>query len=352
MTFTASLGTLRKINMVLAHPFWLLLLLLLPLPWIWLRRRGYTGFSAIRLANAVPGNTFLYRLPLALMSLGFIALIIALAQPQRVQIESTQSMKARDIIIAVDISGSMGGAFQGEIPQRAKNPELDRDLPPRPPKPVKPGEPPHTQRRVDAAQAAVIRFVEDRYLAHAGDRVGIMVFDFSPHWSWPLTHDLKMIYRKGEFVDEGLGGGTNFGEQKPGPVDAAAEHFDELGQSVTKVFIMVTDGEDNLSSSTVSRLADLMESRGVHFYLIGVGETLAQRDVDIIQLTQRVNGRVFRVENAKDMADCFASINEMERSVVQTDTTKKYDELFFYFAAAAVLLFLLGAAAEALIVSQ
>ncbi len=43
-----------------------------------------------------------------------------------------------------------------------------------------------------------------------------------------LTHDLKMIYRKVEFADEGLGGGTNFGEYKPGPIDFAADHFDEL----------------------------------------------------------------------------------------------------------------------------
>jgi Ca-activated chloride channel family protein len=337
--------------MVLAHPFWLLLLALLPLPWIWFRRRGFTGFSSIRLAGAVTGNTILYRLPLALISLGFIALVIALAQPQRVQVQSTQSMKARDIIIGVDISGSMGATFQGEIPARVRNAELDRDLPPRPPKPVKPGQPPADgHRRVDAAQAAVIRFVEDRYLAHAGDRVGILVFDFSPHWSWPLTHDLKMIYRKGEFVDEGLGGGTNFGENKPGPFDAAAEHFDELGQSVTKVFIMVTDGEDNLSPSTISRLAEVLQSRGIHFYLIHVGQS--ERDLDIMRLAEKVDGRIFRVDNAQDMAECFASIDKMERSVVQTDTTKKHDEIFFYFAGAALLLFLLGAAAEAFIVNQ
>ncbi|HEY9869021.1 MAG TPA: VWA domain-containing protein [Candidatus Obscuribacterales bacterium] len=346
--------------MVIAHPLWLVLLLLVPLPWLLLRRKGYVGYSDVRLARKLSANGLLHLIPIMLLSLACISLVVAIARPQRVQITTSETIKARDIIIAVDKSGSMGSGFQGTIPPRTPgNTDLDKELPPRPPKKggqgaVDPetGQPIPQRRRIDAAQAAVLNFIRDRYIANAGDRVGIIVFDFAPYYAWPLTSDLKMIYRKGEFVEEGLGGGTNFGEFKPGPIDYAVEHFDEMGQSVTKVIIMITDGEDRLSSSTIQRLADEIQSRGIRLYVIGVGDTMANRDVDILRLAEVVGGRAFRVENAKDLDECFRSIDQMERSAVQIETSQKREELFHYFAFAAAILFLLGITGEALVLNQ
>src|SRR5437870_13297078 len=128
--------------MVFAHPFWLFLVVLLPLPWIWLRRKGFVGFSDVNLLRQVPGNTFLYKLPLMFLSLAFVALLIALARPQLVHKQSMQTIRARDIIVAVDISGSMGSPFEGDIPKReGPSTELDK-MPAPPPKPAKPGEDP------------------------------------------------------------------------------------------------------------------------------------------------------------------------------------------------------------------
>lgn len=341
--------------MVIANPLWLMLLLLVPLPWLLMRRKGYVGYSDVRLANQISGGGFLHWLPTIFLSLGSFALIVALAQPQRVQISSSETIKARDIIIAVDKSGSMGSGFQGKIPPRiGGNTDLDKQLPKRPPKkgaPQQPGDGPQGSRRIDAAQAAVLNFVRDRFIQNAGDRVGIILFDFSPYYAWPLTHDLKMIYRNGEFLTE-VGGGTNFGEYKPGPIDYAADHFDEMGQSITKVLILVTDGEDRLSQSTMDRLGEIVKSRGIRFYVIGVGETLARSDADILRFAESVGGRSFRVENAEDLDKCFRSIDELERSAVQIETTKKHEELFFYFAAAAAILFFLGILGEALVLNQ
>lgn len=339
--------------MVLAQPLWLALLLLVPLPWLLLRRKGYVGYSDVRLAKTIGASNLLHLVPIILLSVGFAALSIALARPQNVQVITSQTIKARDIIIAVDKSGSMGSRFEGTIPPRATGEsELDKELPPRPPKVDENGFPQDKNRRLDAAQAAVLNFIRDRHAAQAGDRVGVILFDFLPYYSWPLTHDLKMIYRKIEFADEGLGGGTNFGEYKPGPIDFAADHFDELGQSVTKVLILVTDGEDNLSDGTMSRLQDVIESRGIKLYVIGVGETMSRRDVDILRLAESVGGKSFRVENAKDLDECFRSIDQLERSAVQIETSQKREEMFMAFAMAAAILLILGVIGEALVLNQ
>ncbi len=343
--------------MVLAHPIWLFLLVFLPLPWLWLRRKGYLGFSDLRLFKLLAGNSFLYKLPLLLITLSFVPLVIALARPQLVRTDTTKTIKARDIVIAVDISGSMKTRFEGEIPKRdGVAGELDKEVPQPQAPAAGPGQQPDPDfghRRIDAAQGAVLRFVVDRYIANAGDRIGIVLFDTQQYWAWPLTDDLKTIYRKGQFINQGaIDGGTNFGEWKPGPIDAAADHFDDMGKSATRVLIMITDGEDDLDEGAKQRLEKVIRSHNIHFNVIGVGPTLAKQDVDIIKLAQRVNGHVYRVENAEDLARCFDSINELEQTVVQVESNTHHQDIFYYFACAALGLFLLGVLAEALIVSQ
>lgn len=345
--------------MVWSHPYWLLLVLILPLLWFTLRNKQYVGLSAVSLLRNAKSGRYLHKLPLALFSLAFTCLVVAIAGPQQSHLEGTEVIKSRDIIIAVDISGSMGAAFEGKIPEPEKgNTELDKELP----KVVRVPERGSNryddddrrayQRRIDAAQSAVTRFVRQRFIAKQEDRIGILAFDTEPRWSWPLTDDLKMIYRKGVFIDQGLGGGTNFGDIYPGPIDAACEHFDERGKAATKVVIMVTDGEDNLSSATMDHLHSLLADRSVRLYLIGVGQTLAHYDADIMVLTRSVGGQVFRVENASDMAKCFDSINELERSQIKVDSKIGYHDVFYYFVLAALGLILLDLLSDAFIVTR
>lgn len=351
--------------MLLAHPFWLLLLLLLPLPWIFLRRKGFVGYSDLSLTRGVSSNGLLYHLPLMLFSIGFALLVVGLARPQIAHHSTTKTIRTRDIVVAVDISGSMDTGFKGELPKRTvKIPDLDKELPPRPKlknldDPYRQTSPSSSSKRdrrlIDGAQAALLRFVEDRFVSKSGDRVGILAFDTSPHWLWPLTDDLKQIWRNGLFIDQGLGGGTNFGEFKPGPIDAAVEQFQEMGKSTTRVLIMVTDGEDALSDSTLKRLSTLIRQHNIHFYVVGVGESLGKANsaYDIFRLTEMVGGEVFHVEDAKDLTSCFENINRMERTLVEVESKLvRYQEIFFYFVIASLLFIGLGLAAEVLIVGQ
>ena len=349
--------------MAFMQPAWLLLIFLLPLLWWKLRNRNYLGHSNAQLLKpASMISRLIVALPATFFSIAYLLIVIGLARPQESHIEGQEVLKSRDILMTTDISGSMSAPFQGEIPPPEKgNTELDKELPSivkvRPPDKdgrFSQGQPEEQrgQRRIDAAQAAIMRFIRNRFIAEQSDRIAIMSFDTEPHWSWPLTDDLKMIYRKGIFIDQGLGGGTNFGDMEPGPIDAAALHFDERGKAATRVLIMITDGEDRISPDTFARLEKLINERAIRFYVIGVGETLARRDVDIIRLANAVGGQVFRVENGADLVTCFDTIDKMERSEIKVQTTIGFHDVFYHYVLVALAVFLLGALAEAYIVSR
>lgn len=337
--------------MILMHPLWLLALVLLPLPWLFIRRREYLPHSNVKMI-AAKGGSWLRRMPLAAFTLGLALLIVCLARPQVREESANQTIMSRDIIVAVDISGSMSALFEGEIPKLEQgNPELDKALP-LPPKP-QPGryeyrDPSIGKRRIDAAQNAVLRFVRFRFERAAGDRMGIEVFDTQSRWSWPLTDDLKMIYRKGLFVDAGLGGGTSL----PVAIKGAVEHFDERGQAASKVLILVTDGEDYIDDSTMSSLVSELQSRGVRIYVIGVGEDLARGHADIFRLAKTAGGATFGVRNAAEMTQCFDSIDQLERSPVQVQMQPHFRDIFEIFAIAGLLFVCIALIGEAIIVSN
>jgi hypothetical protein len=343
--------------MILAHPLWLLLLVLVPVPWLIARHKGHIGFPDTSRFKPLNGGWLLHVVPILLLVAGFAALSIALARPQKLHVISTNSFKSRDILIGVDISGSMAGNF-GKPPESVVGEtELDKDFPGRPDRAKENKNPPDPysysrvgERRIDNAQAATLDFIRNRYLAKAGDRVGLFVFDTDQYWHWPLTHDLKMIYRKVHFADEGLGGGTNFGNYPPGPIDAVVEHLDDMGRANTRVLIMVTDCEDNLGGSAFDRLETLTAKYKLKLYVIVVGSN--QQDPDIVRLAKATGGAGFMANNPQNLKDCFTTIDTMEQSTVTVETSESREELFYIFAWAAVGLFLLGAVGEALILNR
>ncbi|MBS1994540.1 MAG: VWA domain-containing protein [Cyanobacteria bacterium SZAS LIN-3] len=354
--------------MIFSQPLWFSALLLLPIFWLFLRRRGKVGLTHLNGLSNGFGSRFLLILPKIIFSLAFIALVAALARPQRVYFEADDSIKSRDIIITVDKSGSMGAPVTGELPKRSSpDTELDKTFPGMPGSSLNPPTPagggrgsyygygqddPNQLTRIKLAQAAVLDFVRNRFTAHQSDRIAVMTFDIYQYWFWPLTDDLKIIYRNAQFISRITGDGTNFGSIDPGPVDAAMSHFDELGKARSKVIIMVTDGEDAIPPDAMKRLVDLMTKQDVHFYVVGVGETLASQDVDIMRLANAVNGHVFRMENAGDMQKIFQAIDTMERTSIKIASTEKRDERFIYFAFAAFALLALGCLSSMLVHNQ
>lgn len=346
--------------MTFHQPFWLGLILLLPLAWLFFRRRGFVRNSSV---DRLPKNRFMGWVrfaPDACYLAALALLLVALADPFVPGEPTEKTQFGRDIVVAVDISLSMANEIKGSLPDHeTKIPELDPPLPVsglkgRREKSFFGGERDAgaKMRRIDAAQIAVLSFVRSRYQAARGDRIGMIVFDERPRVSWPLTHDLRMIYRKGQFVNFGLGLGTNFGKEFPGPIDMAAQQLKELGQAASKVVILVTDGEDSLGGEAMKRVFDLLSEQNIHFYVIGIGETLAQRDVDITRLAEAVGGKVFRVESTTELNECFAAIDQMERSPISKDVFGSDLSVFFQFAWLALIFLAAAVCGELFVVNQ
>ncbi|MGE0265492.1 MAG: hypothetical protein AB7V06_22670 [Candidatus Obscuribacterales bacterium] len=345
--------------MILVHPLWLLSLLLLPIPWLLLRRKGYVGHSSLRLFDRLQGSRILHAIPGTLIVLGFVALAIALARPQDRHIIGQETFKSRDILVAIDVSGSMESYFGPVPPSVVGETDLDKDFPGKPPRvlgqPQDPDGYPYAKkgnRRIDNAIGATLDFIKNRYKANNGDRIGLFVFDTDQYWSWPLTHDLKIVYRKTQFADEGLGGGTNFGRTKPGPLDAATAHLDEMGKSKTRILIMVTDGEDVIPSGTFDRLTSLASDYDLRIYVIGVGESISRGSADILRLAEATGGKAFAVDRPGDMTRVFDTIEKMEQSLISVEVNEQREELFHYFAFAALGFFLIGTIAQALVLNR
>lgn len=301
-------------------------LLLLPLVWLFLRSFRVWQFLPVANANNIqPGRLgWLSKTPAwcftAMLSLG----IVAFAGPRVYQPEATETIMGRDIIVAVDISGSMSA--QLPKPPGYKPPKAYFDITvPTTNQPF---------RRIDAAQGAFMEFVLSRHELMSGDRIGLYLFDDAPRLAWPLTNDLRQLYRKGNWLplnflnERVMGNGTNFGEKGYGPLEAAVDHFAEYGQSPAKVFVLVTDGEDKISDGTKSRLASLLKKHNVSFYVIGVGETLSREEVDILSLCKTMGGQVFRVEKAGDMERCFETINSLEKGPIKVSSYNVFLELY------------------------
>jgi Mg-chelatase subunit ChlD len=188
--------------------------------------------------------------------------------------------------------------------------------------------------------------------------VGLLVFDDDTYYHWPLTDDLRIIKRKSQLLNKRSGGGTNFdgpseSSQGIGPLQAAINHFAEMGQAKTKVLVMVTDGESNISPKRFEELATQMEALGIRIYILGVGESWtsggANMTADLRRFSDRLGGTVIPVGDAVQMRGAFDTIDRLEVSKVLLEKSISYKDIYHWFLAGSVLLFLLYLGATAVI---
>jgi len=312
-----------------AHPKLLyLLLILIPLAaWYFFRRKRTTANLQISTTEAFMdvGKSYKYyllHLPFVLR-MGVIALlIIVLARPQSSNNWSDKDVEGIDIVMAMDISGSM----------------IAEDLKP---------------NRLEAAKSVGVDFISSR----PNDNIGIVVFAGESFTLSPMTTDkASLVSLMNNVSDEMIDAdGTAIGMGLANAVNRIKD-----SQAKSRVIILLTDGSNNRGEVDPLTAADLAKTYNIRVYTIGVGtKGLApypvrtvfgiQRQnmkVDIDEKTlqaiaDKTNGKYFRATDNKTLKAIYAEIDQMEKTKIQvTEYTKKQEE-FLPYAICALLLLLL-----------
>jgi len=279
-------------------------------------------FAALRPSTAVLARRLLPVARVVALSL----LVVAFARPQRVEHEKEILTEGIDIMLALDVSGSM----QAE------------DFKPK--------------NRLYVAKSVVSEFLD----LIRNDRVGLVVFAGQAFTQCPLTLDydvLRNLLSKVEIgmIEDGTAIGTAI-------VNCVSRLKDSEARS--KVVILLTDGENNAGKVDPDTAAKVAEALGVRVYTVGVGKqggapipvdhpvygkiyarnpdgslVLTHIDEESLQRIARItNGQYFRATDAEALKKIYAQILDLERTKFQVKEFEKAHEYFRWAAVPALLL--------------
>lgn len=311
----------------LAFPWALVLLPLAPLAAWWMMRRRRTvdpraAFPEARaLALIAPSPWARIAGALPWMRGAAIALVVvALARPQSGTSTTTISSLGIDVVIALDVSGSMRCEDT-----RSKN-------------------------RLSVAKRAIDAFVDGR----PGDRIGLVSFAAVAATRCPLTLDHAMLDRFVSEVDFAPAGqdGTALGMGL-----ASAVNRLRASKAKSKVVVLVTDGKNNAGAIGPEAAMEAAKALGIRVYTIGVGSKGVvpclvvgpqgthyvpfQADLDealLQRIAHETGGRYWRATDAKGLMDAFHEINTLEKTESHTKVRVVYTERFAWALAPAGLL--------------
>ena len=310
----------------LAHP-WALLALPLPLFVWWLLPAQRERVSALRVpffeqiaaaagSEARAGAVVMRRrwLQILVAILVWSLLVTGLAKPEWVGEPIVRTEAARDIMLALDLSGSMDY----------------HDFP---------GEDGNDVSRFTAVQRVVDRFVAER----ENDRIGLIVFGTKAYLQLPFTRDLETARALVGLMEVGMAGPkTALGDS----IGLAIRSF-ETSEVDDRLLIVLTDGNDTASKMTPINAADIAKLNGVEIYTIGIGDTEATGEdrVDfgvLVNIASRTGGEFFNAEDETALQQVYRRIDETAVADVRTQSWRPRTSLVHWPAGAAALLMLLA----------
>jgi Ca-activated chloride channel family protein len=313
----------------LAHP-WALLLTALPVLVWWLAPPQRERVSAIRVpffqqiaavagSEARVGAVVMRRrwLQMVVAILVWLLLVAAIAKPEWVGEPIVRTEAARDIMLALDLSGSMDYVdFPAE-----EGAEVSRFT-------------------------AVQRVVQGFVAARESDRIGLIVFGTKAYLQLPFTRDLETAAALVDLMEVGMAGPkTALGDS----IGLAINSF-ENSEVDDRLLILLTDGNDTASKMTPINAADIAKLNGVEIYTIGIGNTEAtgedRVDFDTLAaIAARTGGEFFNAENEAALDAVYRRIDATAVADVRTQSWRPRESLLHWPAGIAVILALLAYAA-------
>ena len=312
-------------NIDFAYPENFMLFGLIPFL-IWWYQKKYNNkqaafkVSAVRAFNVSTAKNYFRHLPFIFRVLAISALIIALARPQKRNDQQQTLGEGIDIILCMDVSGSMGS----------------RDILP---------------SRMEVAKEVAVNFV----LSRPVDRIGLVIFSGESFSQVPITTDKNTLVSQIQSLESRryLKDGTVIGEGLATAVDRLSK-----SDAKSRVIILITDGkEDAPDTRLIDPLTalEIAKAHGVKVYSIGMGvipSSIVERTgnkplqknpaVDFIdeqllrKIAEETGGRYFRAKDKEGLENIYKQIDQLEKSKVDITSYKRYEELFLPFALAAL----------------
>lgn len=309
-----------------ASPYYLwLLALIVPMAayYVWRVRQGGAAIqiSTVEGVLRAPKSVryYLRHLPFVLRTAAYALLVVALARPQGIEQNVRTSTEGIDIMLSIDVSGSM----------------LARDFKP---------------DRITAAKEVAASFISDR----VGDRLGLVVFAGEAFTQSPLTTDQSTLQTLLARIRSGLiEDGTAIGNGLATAINRLRE-----SEAKSKVIILLTDGVNNRGEITPMTAAEIARAQGIRVYTIGVGTrgtapypavdmfgntTFINQQVEIdektlTEIARLTGGRYFRATDKEKLKAIYDEINQLEKSKVEVTERITYHELFLAWVLAALAL--------------
>lgn len=312
-----------------ASPYFLFGLIIIPLFIVWYifncnKQQAYVRFSDTGFFNELPKSwkSYLRHIVFVIEMAALSLFIIALARPQSSSKNKEINVEGIDIVLAMDISSSM----------------LAADLKP---------------DRLEASKAVASDFVKGR----PDDRMGLIVFSGETFTQVPLTTDHSMMLNMLQEIKCGLlEDGTAIGD---GLASAISRLKDS--EAISKVVILLTDGDNNAGSIDPSTAAEMAKLFGIRVYTIGAGtrgtapypvQTISgikyqQVPVTINeellqQIANETGGKYFRAESKEKLEQIYSEIDKMERSKIQVNEFKRLHEEFYPLVKIGLILLILS----------
>ncbi|MDP9087519.1 MAG: VWA domain-containing protein [Pseudomonadota bacterium] len=301
------------------YPEWLWAFSLLPIVMLWRGRRGPVAaieYSDVSLARNVAraSRSRMGALVWALPLLAAALMILALARPQRAHSRTEVSANGIDIVLDLDVSGSMQ-ALDFQIDHQRVN-------------------------RIEVVKSVVSKFIDQR----PDDRIGLIAFAGAPYLVSPITLDHDWLQQNLERITAGAGDdGTAIGS-------AIAASVNRLRSTTakSKVVILLTDGVSNTGKIQPLAAAEAAKAMGVKIYTVAVGVRgdapipvhdavgntrliMAKVDVDektLQAVAEETGGKFYRATDTDSLQKIYEQINQFEKNAQTVQRFERTEELY------------------------
>jgi len=243
----------------------------------------------------------------------WVLLVVAAARPVWVEPPIIRTLSARDLMLGVDLSGSMeSDDFQAPSGEH--------------------------RSRLDAVKQVLDGFIERR----EADRIGLIVFGSAPYLQAPFTQDHRVArYLLGEARVRMAGPQTMLGDA----IGFAITRFQD-SQASERVLILLTDGNDTGSRMPPPKAAQIAADHGITIHTVSVGDPAAvgetALDVEALQeIAEATGGRYFHAEDGASLTAIYHTLDELEPSTFETLSYRPKVALFMWPLGLVVLLGLL-----------